>query len=264
MESSSVNEYRLTKMSALQNFFRETRERNERMDALYSDEAHAKRRRIAQEEYQKAQELNLQKKVIETVKYLKVAIFLDYDDLIQYIYEVEEDVYQRILKNHLYEFPPHIQEILLEGMVVPKEVIHKIGFKIRHLTDKDMQDKESEKSKEFFRSLEKALKEYKIPDRPLGDNDEKLDELTVRLNTARKTKEFFAKQAKLKTMTGSYVPPAMRVEVLDPKTESAAQLVRTIENEITLLEIEILKENNEWARKKREEFIEEFSKMHQV
>lgn len=264
MESSSVQESQVTKMSAIQKFFKATRERNERMDSLYSDEAFAKRRRIAQEEYERNQELMLQKKVSDTVKYLKVAIFLDYNDLIQYIYEIEENVYQRILKNHLYEFPPHIQEILLEGMVVPKEVLDKTGFKIRDLTDKDMQAKESEKSKEFFRSLEKALKEYKIPDRPLGDNDEKLDELTVRLNTARKTRDFFAKQAKLKTMTGSYVPPAMRVEVLDPKTESAAQLVRTIENEIAVLEIEILKENNEWARRKREEFIEEFSKMYQV
>ncbi len=264
MESSSVQEFQLTKMSAIQKFFRARRERNERLDTLYSEEAYNKRRRIAKEDFEKAQELILQKKVVETVKYLKVAIFLDYDDLIQFVYEIEEEVYQRILKNHLYEFPPHIQEILLEGMVVPKEVLNKTGFKIRELSDKDMQAKEAEKSKEFFRKLESALKEYKIPDRPLGDNDEKLDELTVRLNTARKTRDFFAKQAKLKTMTGSYVPPAMRVEVLDPKTESAGQLVRTIENEIAFLEIEILKENNEWARIKREEFIEEFSKMYEV
>jgi hypothetical protein len=264
MESYSVHESPVTKMSAIQKFFRATRERNERLDTLYSDEAFAKRRRIAEEERAKAEELILQRKVVDTVKYLKVAIFLDYNDLIEYIYEIEEDVYQRILKNHIYEFPSHIQEILLEGMVVPKEVLHKTGFKIRYLTDKDMLDKEAEKSKEFFRKLETALKEYKIPDRPLGDNDEKLDELSVRLQTALKTKDFFAKQAKLKSMTGAYVPPAMRVEVLDPKTESAAQLVRTIQNEIAAMEIQILKENNEWTRRKRQEFIEEFSKMYQV
>lgn len=264
MESFSVSPLLPEKMSALQKFFKRNREVNERLNELYSEEARAKRRRIAKEEYERKQEEILRRRVVDTVRELKEIRFLDYDDLIIYVYDIEEQIYQQILKNHFYEFEPHIQEILLGGMIIPKEVVQKTGLKVRELTDKDMADKEAEKSREFFRNLENALKEYKIPDRPLGDNDERMDQLVASLNQARKTRDFFAKQAKLKSMTGSYVPPAMRVEVVDPKTQSAMDLVRRIENEIATLEIEILKENNEWARVKRQEFIEEFSKMHQV
>lgn len=188
---------------------------------------------------------------------LRNSTFLDYSDIVDYIYELNEDQYQYALE-HIYEYPEETRIALLEGRVIPEQILANLKYKVVNITDEMTERAEKRRRLDKELIFEERLKQEVFPPRPLGEVDEKLDELHAKRTMLEKNLNEYTKKT---DSSKAYVPPAARKTMLsnDPGVIEIQRKIESLENEIKNQERKIVKENEFWLELKKHEFRNKFN-----
>lgn len=232
---------------AIKNFFEHQREVTARREAYYKrleEELNA-----LEENY--TDTTAFEKEVEEFDFLLKRNWFLDREDIYELLWDADEDVFQEI-KKRVTTYPETIREIIYSFEPLS---IKGVKLKIRDLTDEQLELQEFKEQEKRRKELSDAWEAYKTDQKlepPVGAADADLDEMFSELQQLKKNLE----DAKKKSLTGRYVPPAMRDKVVadDPRVIEITKKIEKAENEILLQNKLIEQEHNEWFMRKRNEF----------
>lgn len=189
---------------------------------------------------------------------LKRNWFLDDESIRDLLWDADEDVFQEIV-NRITTYPYNVRQVIFGFLPLP---IGNVKLKIRDITDEELELQEFKEQERQRKELSDAWEAYKIEKNlqpPVGDSDGDLDEMFSELQQLKKNLE----DAKKKSLTGRYVPPAMRDKAVadDPKVIDIKKKIETVENEILLQNKRIEQEQNEWFMRKQNEFEQKMLSM---
>lgn len=182
---------------------------------------------------------------------LRTGYFDSEEYLIEYVWELEQDVFEKIMENKE-TYPEYVREFLINTFDPPKLATGKI--RLVELTDDDMDRMEFEKEQEFDKQFELEWQKYKKEkgiSRPETETDDKYTELYEDLQTVKNELDT---ELKKPSVGRKYVTPAMRgkvTEVESPEILKLKEKIKNIENEIIKVKKEIKQEEDNWENEKR-------------
>jgi len=182
--------------------------------------------------------------------------FLNDYDIIDMMWEANEDVYEEIM-NRIDTYPEHVQSVLRYAFRPP--VLAKI--KAKELTDEDMYKQYKAKQAEYDKIYTAAWEQYKKDmgmTRPVGELDDEYTDLYDALQLTKKKLE-----QEMKKPSKTYVPPHLRgtATLITPEIETLRIKIKNLENEIHNVKKEIEEAENNWENDRKDKFQSIFYKM---
>jgi hypothetical protein len=231
-------------MSAIKKFFDEERDRKQRVRAMRKAKVHPV------EPVYVVDQAKLDE-AYETLKNWKVYYE---QDLFDYYTGLDQEEYDYIMKKKD-DFSLEVRE-LLWGPTPLYDFKHFIKLKCVDFTDNMYLSAKAKEQQEFDKRVETEMAKHTIPSRPVGDLDESLEKLRMRLkNEEEKLEEL------MKGPTKKYVAPSMRKQVMlaDPEVQSMQAKIEKTKNEISIYEKYIVDAEDGWKRLKQLELRDKVS-----
>lgn len=186
--------------------------------------------------------------------------FDDDDDIVQLVWDATEEAFEMIMEN-VDTYPERVERVLRHRfrprvLKVWKQINR---FKVKEVTDAEMENIENNKQTEFENSFEAEWQAYRKQNglsRPESDADERYTELYTRLQKAKRDLEVEA----TKPTSKAYIPPSMRNKTpatTSPEVEKLQKAIRNLENEIDQVKKEIVNEEYIWENDKRTQYKHE-------
>lgn len=236
-------------MSAIKQYFKQAKEAVVRKQNFVVKRELQRLKKIREAE--EVNRLAFEKEFNETETVLRMGYFLSDEDLIEYVEEMYDDVFEKVMEN-VNSYPDHIRDVLIRKYDPPKFPTG--NLKLVDLTDDDMERMEELNKKKLDESFETEWQKYKKEkgmDRPEGELEDKYTDLYESLQLSKKELEDELKKPSSK----KYVPPSMRstVPTISPEVANINKKIQDIENEISKVKKEIEQEEKIWEDDKRAE-----------
>jgi hypothetical protein len=236
-------------MSAIKNYFNYHREqkvlREQRRKEMILQKKKEYLERIELEKKQ------LEEEFLEADSNFRMEYLVDADHIINYSWELREEVFKRIMDN-IETYPEFVRQVLTQAFNPTPLSNGKI--KLVELTDEHMEQIEIQKEKEFDDKFEEEWQKYKQEiglTRPESSVDEKYTELYEKLQDMKKKLEDEQKKPSEK----KYVPIHLRGKepTIPAEVEKIQKTISEIENEIVKVKKEIQQEEHNWENERRRE-----------
>jgi hypothetical protein len=233
---------------AIKNFFDREREVTARMKAYF--------RRMEKQMNAPKEEVIDTHAFDKEVEYFDVLLkrnwFLDSEGIEELLMDADEEVFQ-VIVDRAHTYPENVRAIIYSFLPISTSKYSKL--KIRDITDEQMDLQEFKEKERKRKELSDGWEAYKVNQKlepPVGYLDAELDDMFSELQELKKNLE----DAKKKSLTGRYVPPAMREKVAaeDSHVIEITKQIQKAENEILLQNQRIEQEHHEWFVRKRNEF----------
>jgi hypothetical protein len=243
-------------MSALKEFFGrqkslETIRQQKRLERLKLQE----QMKMKQQEEDLLKKIDFDKRVGIVNRTLNQSYFIDEDSLVDYIWDMDEDVYYYVVE-HKNEYSAYINYIL-NKYFIEQQVTRLSNQVVKDISDYDMFKKEMKREEDFNQQFEKAWSDYKQKGlvRPESSLDLKLKDLMLKLDTAEKQYEEYKK-----TIPKKYIPPGARgsIKTTDSVANEMENNIQKIKNEIKVCNHSIEQLNNEYEQNEKQRFKYEF------
>lgn len=182
---------------------------------------------------------------------LKRNWFLDYDDILDLLRDMDADVFEHVALN-IGTYPTNIREAISAFLPLTTA---QLTMKIREIDDDAMELRELKDAERMRKMLTAAWETHRVEtnlEPPVGYLDAELDDLCIGLQALKKDLE----DAKKKSLSGRYVLPNMRDTLVsaNPRVIELNKKIDTMENEISLQKQLIVQSQDEWFLTKRNAF----------
>jgi hypothetical protein len=242
---------KMSKMSLIKQHFTSNREREVRRQEreIQKIETMKRRRQEAEQQAKKACEQEFS----EIDSLLRRDWFVEDDDIIDLVWDVYDDVFDRIMSS-VDSYSERVRNVLLYTFNPPR--LSKTQ-KARYISEDELEAHFITQKKALDAMVDEAWKIYKTTrglSRPDGDVDNRYTELYDTLQTKKKAFEDEQKKG-----TKKYVPPSARGKVtpITPELEAIQKQISMLENEIAQAQKDIELEEQIWENVKKSELYEE-------
>jgi len=218
-------------MSALKEFF--DRQRN--LTEMKRQRQHDKAKKLLEMKNKQEQERQLKQiefeKHVEMVKRTLNQPYLIEEEVVDYLWELDEDVYNKVVEQRN-QYPPFVNEILDKYFIAP--TLPRLSTQVvKDITDYDMFKKEQKQDEEYRTNLEKAWSEYKSNNDLARPKDCVVD---IRLASLMSSLDINKSQYEehKKSNVKRYIPPGARGSIKNNDNVSIKMEndIQKIENEI--------------------------------
>lgn len=187
--------------------------------------------------------------------------FLDYESLMEFIFDASPEVFQHIYANRQ-KYPDRVQRAFNDVMRVAYHYAKPTKPTVKDLSDEDMFDIEQDSENVSRQEFEDAWKNYKIAkgiSRGVSKEEECLHVFDMMLRREKDALADYRKKAKR-----VYVPPSRKnAEPPKPDANEMKMLtkIENLENETKNLQKRIAELDNLWEETQKDEFAKQYYKM---